>query len=133
MRHFLYTLRRLASSGGTTRRGSRMVPTARLGLEVLEGRDLPSTLGISYVVPPKYQDLQPVYHYVLPTLSLPSPTMLAGKSVSLGQLGMASNVYGALQIASMALQTDGSYNFQGLYQTALYHATDSQGHPAVVS
>ena len=41
MRHLLSTLRRLASPTGPARR-LRPNPTARLGLEVLEGRALPS-------------------------------------------------------------------------------------------
>jgi hypothetical protein len=134
MRHFLHNVRRLGSSAAAARRGSRAAPTARLGLEVLEGRDLPSGLS-AYSSVLGSQLYQPVAYYQPPTINVasPSPTMLAGKSVTLTQAGnppqntwgigpnwggLASQPgtpLGVLQITSMMMQPDGSYTFQGVY------------------
>jgi hypothetical protein len=123
MHRFLNNLRRLASPAGTARRGSRRVPSARPGLEALEARDVPTTLGLTaatfFGVPTwKLNAFQLAAPVQSPALSLPSPAMLAGKVVALGQAGNPSNTYGTLTILSTSLQADGSYTFQGVYLTS---------------
>jgi hypothetical protein len=61
------------------------------------------------------------------TVILPSPTTLAGKSVTLTQAGVTTNRYGVLTITGLTLQPDGSYNVTATYQTAQYHTVELMG------
>jgi hypothetical protein len=67
-----------------------------------------------------------------PVPLVPSPFQLVGHSVTLGQPGNPPNSYGVLTISSVTLQSDGSYAFEGWYQTSLYNLiTTRDGPPGV--
>jgi hypothetical protein len=118
MRRFLRCLCRLDSSAAATHRGPR---TTRPGLEVLEGRDVPSTLSNPNTGPAYALSLQLANNIsAVSAISQPCPTMLIGKSVTLAQTGTPSNTFGVLQILGMTLQADGSYFFGGTFQTSSY-------------
>jgi hypothetical protein len=130
MRRFLYTL--LGRRSPAVRTIRRPAPGARPALESLESRDVPSgftTYRINY--PPGY----PAYIRAYPIFQItqPSPTMLAGKSVTLALTGTPSNLFGTLKITSLTQQADGSYTFTGTYYSYSYHPVDGMGQPATVS
>jgi hypothetical protein len=136
MQRTLHHLRRLIFSFAA-RRHARHAPAARPALEVLEGRDMPATLGLVSMIGPSVphltqQNLQ-VAPVVRPAINFPSPAMLAGTVVHLGEPGTPSNAFGVLTIIDTTLQADGSYTFHGAYQTSLWDMQDSHGQPVVVA
>jgi hypothetical protein len=123
MRRFLHSLRRIGSPG---RRARRAAPAARPGLEVLEGRDMPSGFGV-------ITDIGDARHPFLgdsttslnaasqpPAIIFADPYLLVGRSVTLGNPADPSHPFGVLTITSVTWQPDGSYSFTGEYVTQLY-------------
>jgi hypothetical protein len=117
----LHRLVRRVSSAGAGRRVPLPSATARPGLEVLEGRALPSTLilysSVSSSYPSYLRNLQ-IAPLTIYTLALPSPTALANKGVWLSANGTQ---YGALVIGSVQPASDGSgtFTFSGTYESLL--------------
>jgi hypothetical protein len=114
---------------GSSKRSSparRPAVAARPTLEALEGRDVPSTFTSVPLTtaPPPNLSLQPV-QLATPSFNLPSPAMLAGKVVHLGESGNPSNQYGVLSIRTTTLQPDGSYTFRGVYESSVWDVRDN--------
>jgi hypothetical protein len=131
MRRFLPNLARL---GSPARRVRRATPNARPGLEVLEGRDVPSCFSSLTDIGDAWHSLpgdfpgDPVTSHCFPQpplILVPSVWQLVGRPVTLAQPGNSSNAYGVLTITSVTSQPDGTYTFEASYQTTQYH--DSSG------